>query len=209
MLRSIGIWPVAVLALAAAGCGRSDVTSQQPPPPAHRDPVPAVAGVDPNTVAKADGPAQAVHDFLEALRTGNDTKATQLLSTVARQKSATMNRGLTPPASSTASFVIGRVEYVGEDGARVPCTWTDLDEDGQRKSDDAIWVLRREAAGWRVAGVAATVFPGEPPLLLNFEDPDEMARKQQLVRDEIRRRNDSNVQVNVQSGENPEKPMRR
>jgi hypothetical protein len=209
MLRKIGIGPLAVLAIVAAGCGKSDVSSQQSPPPAHRDAVPSVASVDPNTVAKADGPERAVHDFLEALRTGNEEKATQLLSTVARQKTAAVNRALTPPASSTASFAIGKVEYVGDDGARVPCTWTDLDEDGQRKSDEAIWVARREAEGWRIAGVAAAVFPGEPPLLLNFEDPEEMARKQQLVREEMRRRTEASMQVNAETGENPEKALRR
>ena len=98
---------------------------------------------------------------------------------------------------------------VGDDGARVPCTWTDIDEEGQRKSDDAIWVARREADGWRIAGVASTVFPGEPPLLLNFEDPEEMSRKQQLVREEIRRRSESQYASERRSGENPEKAMRR
>jgi hypothetical protein len=39
-----------------------------------------------------------------------------------------------------------------------------------------------------VAGVAATVFPGEPPLLLNFEDPDDMAKKQEWLRAEVARR---------------------
>ena len=32
------------------------------------------------------------------------------------------------------------------------------------------------------------VFPGEAPLLLNFEDPEDMFRKEQWVREEIRRR---------------------
>ena len=69
-----------------AGCGKSDVNTRQAPPPARRDAVPSMASVDPNTVAKADGPERAVHDFLEALRTGDDDKATQLLSTVARRE---------------------------------------------------------------------------------------------------------------------------
>ena len=32
------------------------------------------------------------------------------------------------------------------------------------------------------------VFPGEPPVVLNFEDPEDMLRQQQWVREEIRRR---------------------
>ena len=68
------------------------------------------------------------------------------------------------------------------------CTWTDVDADGQLKTDEAIWVVRREPEGWRIVGVAAMVFPGEPPVVLNFEDPDDMLRQQQWIREEIRRR---------------------
>jgi hypothetical protein len=70
----------------------------------------------------------------------------------------------------------------------VSSLWTDLDENGEAQTDEALWVLRKEAEGWRVAGVAATVFDGEPPLLLNFEDPEEMVQKQEWVREEIQRR---------------------
>ncbi len=140
---------------------------------------------------KLDGPAAAVQEFLEALRTGNDEKASKMLSTAARQKTAALNRNVTPPASDTARFTIGKVDYVNDDGARVASTWTDLDEEGKPKTDEAVWVLRREDKGWHVAGVAAQVFPGEPPLLLNFEDPQDMARKQQWVREEIRKRSEA------------------
>ena len=131
-----------------------------------------------------------------------------MLSTVAREKTASLNRNVTPPASDTARFTVGKVEYVNDDGARVACTWTDLDEEGQPKSDEAIWVLRREHQGWRVVGVAAQVFPGEPPLLLNFEDPEDMFRKQQWVREEIRRRIESGG-LQAQGGKKQEKSIRR
>jgi hypothetical protein len=159
----------------------------------------------------ADGPEAAVSEFLEAVRTGNDEKAAKMLSSVAREKTASLNRNVTPPASDTAKFSVGKAECLGNDGARVACTWTDLDEEGQPKTDSAIWVLRREPEGWRVAGVAAQIFPNEPPLLLNFEDPEDMFRKQQWVREEIRRRTEANSteRADVQNVENPEKPVRR
>ena len=137
---------------------------------------------------RLEPPAAAVYDFLEAVRTGNDEKATKMLSTTAREKAAALNRNITPPASDTARFTIGKVQYVGEDGAQVASTWIDIDDEGQSNSDGAVWVLRREGEGWRVAGVAAIIFPGESPLLLNFEDPEDMIKKQQWVREEIRRR---------------------
>ena len=39
---------------------------------------------------------------------------------------------------------MGKVDYINDDGARVARTWTDLDEEGQPKTDEAIWVMRRE-----------------------------------------------------------------
>ena len=153
-------------------------------------------------------PAAAVGEFLEALRTGNDERASKMLTATARQKTASLNRNVTPPASDTARFSIGKVDYVNDDGARVACTWTDLDEQGQPKTDEAIWVLRREQEGWRIAGVAAQVFPGEPPLLLNFEDPDDMFRKQQWVREEMRRRMEAGSSQ-AQNEEKQEKSIRR
>ena len=132
-----------------------------------------------------------------------------MLSALAREKTASLNRNVTPPASDTASFSIGKVDYVNDDGARVACTWTDIDENEQPRTDEAIWVLRREAAGWRIVGVAAQVFPGKEPLLLNFEDPEDMFRKQQWVREEIRRRMEADGLQAHQDGENQENPIRR
>jgi hypothetical protein len=147
-----------------------------------------VSSRTPINTANLEPPAAATYEFLNALRTGNDEKASGMLSSFAREKASAANLSITRPASDTARFTLGTVEYIGEDGARVESTWTDVDEEGQSHSDNAIWVLRHEAVGWRVAGVAATIFPGEPPLLLNFEDPEDMLKKQQWVREEIRRR---------------------
>lgn len=175
----INLSTFSLCALLLAGCSNS-ASSPQGSHDSHNDAARAAV--------KADGPEATVSEFLEAIRTGNDEKATQLLSSIAREKTATLNRNVTPPASDTARFSVGSVDYVGEDGARVSCTWTDLDADGQPRTDRAIWVVRREQQGWRIAGVAAEVFPGEAPLILNFEDPEDMLRQQQWVREEIRRR---------------------
>jgi hypothetical protein len=200
----------AVLAVLAVGCSKPAGTGQ-PSAPSGND---AAASSDPNAVAvagdgtKLEGAAAAAYEFLEALRTGNDEKASKMLSTMARQKTASLNRSVTPPASDTAKFSVGKVDYVNADGARVACTWTDIDEEGQPRRDQAIWVLRKEQEGWRIAGVAAQIFPGEPPLLLNFEDPEDMFRKQQWVREEIRRRSEA-AGLQAQSGEKPENQKRR
>jgi hypothetical protein len=202
MSRKHGLAILAVLAIAASGCGKSADT-----------PTTLGSGTSQTTNAVAqtrptDGPEGTITQFLDALRTGNDDIATKLLSTAAREKSASLSRGVTPPASDTAKFAVGKVDYINDDGARVACTWTDLDEEGESRTDEAIWVLRRETSGWRVCGVAAKVFPDAKPLLLNFEDPEDMARQKQWMREEIRRRMESES-LQAQSPEKPENSLRK
>lgn len=204
MCRMHGIALGTALILIVAGCGKQPGTETATPQAT------TASGGQASSTAKLDGPAGAVAEFLEAVRTGNDKKATEMLSTEARRKTAALNRSVTPPASDTAKYTVGKVDLVNNDGARVACTWTDLDADGQPKTDEAIWVVRREAKGWLIAGVAAQVFPGEPPLLLNFEDPEDMFRKQQWVREEMRRRMEKeDGEMQAKGAENPEKTIRR
>jgi hypothetical protein len=154
-------------------------------------------------------PAAACHEFLEAVCSGNDEKAAQMLSTIAREKTAAMNLNVKPSASDTAQFSIGKVDYINDDGARVLTTMSDIGEDGKRYLENAVWVLRKEEQGWRIVGVAETVFPGEPPLVLNFEDPEEMEKKQQWVREEIRRRAEKENFQALETENNTENSMRR
>ncbi|MFZ5833290.1 MAG: hypothetical protein ACOY3P_24640 [Planctomycetota bacterium] len=186
-------------AMMVAGCGRQSETPATAPDDAaamqHLSESIATNS-DPTNVARLEPPAAAVAEFLEAVRTGNDEKATAMLTSVAREKAVANNGGVRPPASDTACFEVGAVQWIGDDGARVGSTWTDVDVgSGEPQTDEALWVLRKEADGWRIAGVAATVFDGEPPLLLNFEDPEEMQRKQQWVREEIVRRSTTALQA--------------
>lgn len=209
MRKICGVAVLGILALLTAGCGKSTENGLS----SHRAGEHGTDGKG-KTSASAEkvdsGPAAAVGEFLEAVRTGNDDKAAEMLSTTAREKTAALNRNVTPPASDTARFAVGEVEYVGEDGARVASTWTDLDINGQSRTDKAVWVLRREEKGWRIAGVAVVVFPGEPMLLLNFEDPEDMFRKQQWVRGEIQRRmNEQASERQAQEDKKTENPIRR
>jgi hypothetical protein len=136
--------------------------------------------------ASAGGtPDQAVYDFLEAVRTGNDQKAGEMLSPLARQKTAEKQMVVAPPGSPTAKFTVGKVKYKPDDndGAYVSCTWSDVDDQGNARSDEIVWGVRQEPEGWRIVGMVLQVLPNEEPLVLNFEDPDDMIRKQQLLHD--------------------------
>jgi hypothetical protein len=160
------------LAVVVIGCRGSDETGQGPA-----------------TDEGADGPDAAIFEFLEAVRTGNDEKAAMMLTSTAREKTAQLNMEVAPPGSDTATFEVGEVKYLPGHRAQVACTWSDLDANSkERRTDEILWIVRHEPEGWRIGGVAATIFQGEPPLLLNFEDPEEMFKKQQWIQQEIRRR---------------------
>jgi len=183
---------LAVLTVGVAGCGDSG------------------QGADSQVTkdSRKDGPAVAVREFLEAVRTGNDEKATMMLTAKAREKTAEMHMEVAPPGSDTAQFEVGKVSYEGEHEAQVASTWCDLDGDAQSRTDEIVWLLRQDAEGWRISGVAATVFAGEPPVKLNFEEPEEMLKKQQQVAEELRRRSqEANSQA--QKPENSQNSIRR
>ncbi len=189
-------WEYRVVALVAfgvvgvVGCGKPESTA-----PAEKAPAaaPAQAPKTGNAANKTprpagDGPEVAVYDFMEAVRIGDDDTAGKLLTPLARQKVAEHHMVVAPPGTDTARFTLGSVEQVEQGLAKVAINWTDTDDSGKSRTDQILWLAKRVPEGWRISGVAAPVFDGEPPVLLNFEDPADMLRKQQAVREEMKRR---------------------
>jgi len=175
------------------GCGHSEKS----PTSAAAAPVAAIGAAAGGTTAagpQTPTPKAAVSEFLQAFKLGNDEKASLMLTPLARKMVAQQHLAVAPRGSDTAKFEVGRVEKLGDDGARVYTTLTDVGDNGQPQSDEIIWMVRHVDEGWRIAGVAAPVFKGEPPLLLNFEDEGDIIKKQQMVHEEIRRRMDQQQQ---------------
>jgi hypothetical protein len=143
--------------------------------------------------APVTAPDETIRQFLEAVRVGDDQKASLLLTETARRKTKEMDLVVSPPGSETASFTVGEMELENSDEAQVASTWTDIGPDGQNHTDAVVWILRLLPEGWRISGMATKVFEDMPPLVLNFEDPQDMIRKQQQTEQEILRR--SGVQL--------------
>ena len=72
----------AVLAIGMVGCGDSNETGEAPPGQTDEQAAPT----------PMSEPAAAVHVFLEAVRTGDDPKAAEMLTATAREKTAQRNR---------------------------------------------------------------------------------------------------------------------
>ena len=154
----------------------------------------AIAGCSARGVSvgtSATEPAKAtVTAFLEAIKRGDDTAARAMLTKVARAKTEELGISVAPPVASSATYTIRESEVVGDaaDIVHISTTWTDTDADGFTTTEDIIWAVRLDPEGWRVAGMATKIFEDMPPLLLNFEDPDDMIAKQEMVAQELQRR---------------------
>jgi len=140
-----------------------------------------------STAGDGRDPQGVMSEFLEAIRKGNDKTASSLLTALARQKTEEMEMVVAPPGSDTASFKILATEVEGHE-AQVGTDWTDLDADGRPRTDRIVWLMRKEPQGWRIHGMATRVFADLEPIMLNFEDPADMLRKQRQAEEEIARR---------------------
>ena len=132
----------------------------------------------------------AVATFLDAVKRGDDAAARGMLTKVAAAKTKEMGISVAPPVPASATYSIRECVIVGdsEDLMHVATTWTDTDADGFTTTDNVVWVVRLDPEGWRVVGMAMRVFDDMPPLLLNFEDPEDMVAKQELVATELHKR---------------------
>jgi len=121
-------------------------------------------------------PEQVVEHFLTALQQGSDEQVTGLLTAKARTETAKHDLVVRSPGSPTAKFSVGALELVSG-GAYVNSQWSETSIDGFAQKFEIIWVLRKQANGWRIAGMATRVAENEQPTYLNFENPKEMIRK--------------------------------
>jgi len=184
MMRTMLLAGGLLAACCTTGCNRG---SSSPPEIAAAAPSKKSSFV-PGKPAKS--PEEAVTAFLEAIRNRNEEAARQLLTPVAREKTQNLALLSQPQVTGQARFEVSGVEYLEDEaGAHVASTWTDVDEAGEEITDRVVWILRNEEVeGWRIAGMAMKVFPDQPPVIFNYEDPDDTARKRQLLEEEFARR---------------------
>ena len=177
MLRAVSVWLFSFI----AGCCVLGLTSQSGC---------AAGGAEPPAAVNLEPAKIVVSTFLQAIKRGDEPAALAMLTDVARAKTQELGLSVAPPVKDTATYRIGDCEAVGgaDDLVHVATTWTDTDEDGFTTNDNVIWVCRLDPAGWRVVGMAMRIFQDLPPLLLDFEDPEDMLAKQQMVANEITRR---------------------
>ena len=188
--KAVSLWLISFL----AGCCMLALTSQSGC---------SAGGAEPSIAVNIEPAKVAVTTFLEAIKRGDERSAMAMLTDVARAKTQELGLSVAPPVKDTATYRVGDCETVGgtDDIVHVATTWTDTDAEGFTTTDNVIWVCRLDPEGWRVVGMAMRIFPDMPPLLLDFEDPEDMLAKQRLVAEEITRR--AKLAMQQQTTQNP------
>lgn len=132
----------------------------------------------PITVPASASPDTVVTVFLNSLRSGDSPTTESLLTSKARQELARHSLSVDVQSAPNATYQVRPAEILPGDpsGAHVSSVWTEKFDDGD-ETYEIVWALRHQAEGWRLAGMAMELIPGQPMQFLNFEDPEDMLRK--------------------------------
>jgi hypothetical protein len=133
---------------------------------------------EPIAVPTNAAPEQVVMVFLNALRSGDSPTTESLLTFKARQELARHSLSVDVQSAPNATYQVRPAQVLANDstGAHVSSVWTEKFDDGE-ETYEIVWALRRQSEGWRVAGMAMELIPGQPMQILNFEDPQDMLKK--------------------------------
>ena len=184
-MRCLAIGTLLAIAIGLAGCSSKKAvdsagTSASPQMAANQQ----VQGqprvvTQPIGVPATAAPDQVVTVFLNALRSGDSPTTESLLTTRARQELAKHSLSVDVQPAENAIYQVRPADILADQsGAHVKSVWTEKFDDGD-ETYEIVWLLRRQAEGWRVAGMAMQLIPGQDMQVLNFEDPADMLRKKE------------------------------
>ena len=169
MTRNYALLLLLIVFIPSAGCGKTDSAGSGA----------AESPLGSTTTATKSGESsvigQVVQKFLNAVRLGNTEVASNLLTPLALKRTNELDLNISPPGSSTAKFSVGELEMIDAQRAIVRSTWTDLDADGKPSSEQITWALKQSDGIWRISGMAAEVGENQPPVVVDFENPAELA----------------------------------
>lgn len=181
-MRSAYLVSAFLCGMGLVGCGGSSTPTQTAGEATGVNPTQAAAAPagKPVSVPSNATPDQVVSVFLDALRGGDQATTAALLTAKALAETSQRDLSVCPQATPNMKYKINAAEVLPENpnGAHVNVTWMESYPDGDL-SYDVVWVLRKQQEGWRVAGMAIELVPGQGLAFLNFEDPDDMIRKQE------------------------------
>lgn len=159
MRAVVSLFVVSCLVAPIAGCGSQGIDT-------------AIA-----SNAPSDPVARVVFEFLDAVRIGDTETSSSRLTPLALQRTKELELNFSPPGSPTARFQVGAVEMVDAEKAVVESVWTDNDADGTSRDEKITWALKLNAGQWRISGMAADMGPDQLPVVMDFENPGQLASR--------------------------------
>ncbi|MCC9655212.1 hypothetical protein [Rhodopirellula halodulae] len=138
-------------------------------------------------VASGKEAETVVGQFLDRIRRGGaENTAMELLTQRAQSELNRIGHTVQPLGSPDAEVTITRSEAVGmehlPEDQKVPtrlvhCIWSEPSEaDGSKQEFQIVLPVVQQTNGWRISGMVLGMATGEPELILDFENGDEMAR---------------------------------
>lgn len=157
---------VLVALSAAGGCSPSDAPTPRATASAARS-----AGISPDEAldpAAARPIAAAADSFMRGVLAGDAAQAAGLLTTTASKRYAADPTILQSFGMQVERFAVGEVRLLSPAEAAAQCLVT---EKGAPAPQELCCLLKLEAAGWRVCGLACDAPGSVEPAVINFEDP--------------------------------------
>jgi hypothetical protein len=151
------------------GCGQSGSTASKP---SSGGPSSQVAKA-PETNNEAPEAAEIVAQFLESVKKGDRDRVAGLLTDLAIESLDKAGIEVAPPGSPQATFELGETRYTDtdKDAAYVELAWTEpAEQGGAPVRSEALFALRKEPKGWRIAGMVLDNGPNQPPEIIDFEN---------------------------------------
>lgn len=162
MDRRLNWFLIPAMLLAIAGCSNDSSNTSTP------------ASTDQASVP-TDPAAKAAYDFLDAVLQGDTQRASSRLTPTALERITATGKQFAPPGLETATFRIGEVRLPTPTQAVVQCFLTDAESGPTPRSEEIGCLLRLVGNEWRVSGIAFSPGPNRPPMILNFENPQQGA----------------------------------
>lgn len=167
----------AAVVMTITGCGSSTpeaVASKEAPAPQQ-------------TAASAAEAEATVGQFLDRIRRGGvENNAMELLTDRAQSELNRIGQTVQPLGSPDAQVTITRSEEVPmselPEGEQKPtrlvhCVWSEPAEaGGDNQQFQIVLPVIQETQGWRISGMVLGMATGEPEMILDFENGDEMAK---------------------------------
>lgn len=156
-----------LLVVAVAGCS-SESPTQSPASTSS-------AGTSAAPATYADPAAQVAHEFLEAVVTGDTTRANSLLTPLAIERITASGKPFQLPGLANYTFRVGQVRRPAPDKAFVQCTGTDRTAPDKAVQEEFCWLMQLVDQDWRIGGISYSAGPQQTLMIYSFENPEKGA----------------------------------